>query len=87
VPTTENEQAERRRVRRVAGKLAGYWDTTQEKVPAPLLRILLTLPWLARRMPVPPWVAIAFVLLRRHRRRARRKAEAAAARAAASTNA
>lgn len=77
--TADTAQAKRRHVRRVARKLTGYWDSTQEKVPAPVLRVLLTLPWLLRRMPVPPWVAVVLILLRRHRRRARRKAALATA--------
>lgn len=76
--TAQAKSRQTRQVRRVAKKLTGYWDATQEKVPAPVLRVLLTLPWLLRRMPVPPWVAVVLILLRRHRRRARRKAALAA---------
>lgn len=81
----DTAQAQSRHVHRIATKLTGYWDTTQEKVPAPILRILLTLPWLLRRVPVPPWVAIVLILVRRHRRKVRRRAAAAAAATATAT--
>jgi hypothetical protein len=61
--------------------VARYWDGLQDRIPAPVLRMLVTLPWLLRRMPVPFWVPLVLMLLRRiarHRakRRARRQARA-----------
>jgi hypothetical protein len=55
--------------RRAANEVARYWDAAQERVPAPILRLLVTLPWLLRRMPVPFWVPLVLMLLRRLRRR------------------
>jgi hypothetical protein len=74
----------RRDLRTAAQDVARHWDELSRKVPAPLLRVLVTLPWLARRMPVPFWVPLAFMLGRRvlrhyarksDRRRAQRAAE------------
>jgi hypothetical protein len=75
VPTDETSR--RRDFRRAANEVVRYWDAAQERVPAPVLRILVTLPWLLRRMPVPFWVPLLLMLLRRvRRRRAARRARA-----------
>ncbi|HEX5407220.1 MAG TPA: hypothetical protein VFX16_33510 [Pseudonocardiaceae bacterium] len=65
---------QRRDLRRVATELARYWDTIEDRVPAPVLRILVTLPWLLRRLPVPFWVPAGFLIARRIRARRRSKA-------------
>lgn len=63
--------------RHAANEVLRYWDAAQERVPAPVLRLLVTLPWLLRRMPVPFWVPLALMLVRRlRRRRARRTVNA-----------
>ena len=61
------------RVRRATDEALRHWDRLQEKVPAPVLRILVTLPWLMRRMPVPIWVPVTLMLLRRIARRRRQR--------------
>jgi hypothetical protein len=66
---------QRRDLRRAANELARYWDTVEERVPAPILRILVTLPWLFRRLPVPFWVPVALMIVRRVRARRRRSKE------------
>ena len=66
---------QRRDLRRAANELARYWDTVEERVPAPILRILVTLPWLFRRLPVPFWVPVALMIVRRVRARQRRSKE------------
>jgi hypothetical protein len=73
-PSDQPEAARRRLdLRRASGEVMRHWDSLQDRVPAPLLRILVTLPWLLRRMPVPFWVPLVLMLLRRlHRRRQRR---------------
>lgn len=59
----------RREWRRAVSELNRRWDAMQDNVPEPLLRLLVMLPWLLRRMPVPFWVPLALLLLRRWRRR------------------
>jgi hypothetical protein len=76
-PTTDR----RVRVRRAVDEAMRHWDHLQEKVPAPLLRVLVTLPWLLRRMPVPLWVPVALMVLRRIARRRGRRREKFAGRA------
>jgi hypothetical protein len=66
---------QRRDLRRAANELARYWDTVEERVPAPILRILVTLPWLFRRLRVPFWVPVALMIVRRVRARRRRSKE------------
>jgi hypothetical protein len=76
-PTSAPEETSRRDLRKAANEVMRHWDTLQERVPAPVLRILVTLPWLLRRMPVPFWVPLLLMLLRRvRRRRAARRARA-----------
>lgn len=68
----------RRDLRAAAHEVVRHWDALQERIPAPVLRMLVTLPWLLRRMPVPFWVPLVFILLRRiAKHRARRAAKAA----------
>jgi hypothetical protein len=63
--------------RRAANEVVRYFDAAQERVPAPVLRVLVMLPWLLRRMPVPFWVPLLLMLVRRvRRRRAARRARA-----------
>ena len=57
----------------MATELARYWDTVEERVPAPVLRILVMLPWILRRLPVPFWVPAALMIIRRVRARQRSK--------------
>ena len=62
---------------RAANEVVKYFDAAQERVPAPVLRVLVMLPWLVRRMPVPFWVPLLLMLVRRvARRRAARRARA-----------
>lgn len=64
-----------RRLREASAEVGRHWDTLQERVPAPVLRLLVTLPWVMRRMPVPFWVPLVLMLVRRIRRhRAKRRA-------------
>jgi hypothetical protein len=75
VPRSGDRVRRRPDLRHAAAEATRYWDALQEKVPAPVLRMLVMLPWLARRMPVPFWVPLTLMLLRRiSRRRARRAA-------------
>jgi hypothetical protein len=71
-------RTDRRALRRAADDVMRRFDALQERVPAPVLRFLVTLPWLLRRMPVPFWVPLVLMLLRRLRKRR----QAAAARSA-----
>ena len=80
-PATMDKQsaADRRvRLRQATDQALRHWDRMQEKVPAPVLRVLVMLPWLVRRMPVPFWVPVALIVLRRlsrsrrHRQASRR---------------
>lgn len=66
---TARETTRRRRLREASAEVGRHWDMLQDRVPAPVLRLLVTLPWLMRRMPVPFWVPLALLLLRRIRRR------------------
>lgn len=67
-----------RRLREAGAEVGRHWDMFQDRVPAPLLRLLVTLPWVVRRMPVPFWVPLALMLVRRIRRhRAKRRHRAA----------
>ena len=71
---TEQDTGRQARVRRAADQFLRRWDTMQEKVPPPVLRLIVVLPWLLRRMPVPFWVPVVLMVLRRlARRRAARK--------------
>ena len=68
------EVSRRRDLRTAAHEVTRYWDGLQERIPAPVLRMLVTLPWLLRRMPVPFWVPLVLMLLRRiAKRRAKRR--------------
>ncbi|HEY1571176.1 MAG TPA: hypothetical protein VGG05_07530 [Pseudonocardiaceae bacterium] len=66
---TARETIRRRRLREASTEVGRHWEMLQERVPAPVLRLLVTLPWLMRRMPVPFWVPLALMLVRRIRRR------------------
>jgi hypothetical protein len=66
---TARETSRGRRLREASAEVGRHWDRLQERVPAPVLRLLVTLPWLMRRMPVPFWVPLALMLVRRIRRR------------------
>ena len=82
------EVSRRRDLRSAAHEVARYWDGLQERIPAPVLRMLVTLPWLLRRMPVPFWVPLVLMLLRRivkHRAKRRLRQQARAARAVPKT--
>ena len=81
-PAPAGDPARNRDLRRVVGEVGRQLDAAQERVPAPVLRVLVALPWLLRRLPVPLWVTVVFALLRRRRRRRAR----AAARAGAGTS-
>ncbi|HEY3748376.1 MAG TPA: hypothetical protein VGL80_04190 [Pseudonocardiaceae bacterium] len=70
-PLDQRNPRQRRDLRHAATELARYWDTIEERVPAPVLRILVTLPWLLRRLPVPFWVPAVFMIARRIRARRR----------------
>jgi hypothetical protein len=70
-------------LRTAAGQVAQHWDSLLERVPAPVFRVLVTLPWVLRKMPVPFWVPLVLMLLRRiskSRRKRRERREARAAR-------
>ncbi len=64
-----------RRTRQFSDQVVRRWDDIQERVPAPVLRALVVLPWLLRRAPVPFWVPVGLMVLRRlsRRRNARRR--------------
>jgi hypothetical protein len=72
-PLDQRSPRQRRDLRHVATEVARYWDTVEERVPKPVLRILVTLPWLFRRLPVPFWVPVALMVVRRIRARQRSK--------------
>jgi hypothetical protein len=59
------------RLRRATDQALRHWDRMRENVPAPVLRMLVMLPWLLRRMPVPFWVPVALMVVRRLARRRR----------------
>ncbi|HVV18433.1 MAG TPA: hypothetical protein VHF06_03305 [Pseudonocardiaceae bacterium] len=69
---TRTDTASGRRWRRTAAELGRRWDSLQDRVPAPVLRLLVMLPWIVRRAPVPFWVPLALMLVRRLRRRKRK---------------
>lgn len=72
---TAQETSRGRRLRAASAEVGRHWDRLQDRVPAPVLRLLVTLPWVMRRMPVPFWVPLALMLVRRIRRhRAKRRA-------------
>lgn len=74
-PAVATRQADRRvRIRQAADAFLRRWDDIEQKVPAPALRILVAVPWLLRRAPVPFWVPVLLMVLRRlnRRRRSRR---------------
>ncbi|HEX3780224.1 MAG TPA: hypothetical protein VHX38_11195 [Pseudonocardiaceae bacterium] len=76
VGRSEADPSRRRALRGAAREVVRHWESLRERVPAPVLRVLVTLPWLLRRMPVPFWVPLLLMLLRRiARRRARRAAK------------
>lgn len=68
---------DRRGLRRASRQVLRRWDELQDRVPPPVLRLLVTLPWLLRRMPVPFWVPLVLMLLRRLRKRRRATAPSA----------
>ncbi|HEX4724617.1 MAG TPA: hypothetical protein VH333_19015 [Pseudonocardiaceae bacterium] len=70
---TRSEADGRTRLRHATDQALRHWDRMQERVPAPVLRVLVMLPWLLRRMPVPFWVPVALMLLRRLARRRRHR--------------
>ncbi len=72
---TTPETTRGQRLRQASAEVGRHWDTLQDKVPAPVLRLLVMLPWVMRRMPVPFWVPLALMLVRRIRRhQAKRRA-------------
>jgi hypothetical protein len=73
---TQRTTDRRVRLRQAADQTLRHWDRLRERVPAPVLRLLVTLPWLMRRMPVPFWVPVALMLLRRIARRRRNRSVA-----------
>ncbi|HEX3646879.1 MAG TPA: hypothetical protein VHV49_00550, partial [Pseudonocardiaceae bacterium] len=72
---TARETTRGRRLREASAEVGRHWDMLRDRVPAPVLRLLVTLPWVLRRMPVPFWVPLALMLLRRIRRRRARRAQ------------
>ena len=62
-----------RRIRQAADQVIRRWDDIQDRVPPPLLRLIVVLPWLLRRAPVPFWVPVGLMVLRRLARRRRRR--------------
>jgi hypothetical protein len=68
---TTPEPGRQARIRRAADDVLRRWDRLQQTVPRPVLRMLVALPWLLRRMPVPFWVPVVLLVLRRLARRHR----------------
>lgn len=75
-PTPAESPTRRRDLRRAGKEVIRHWENLQHRVPAPVLRVLVTLPWLARRMPVPFWVPLTLLLLRQIRKHRAKRAAA-----------